>query len=74
MNKCSHLPEFLSALSIVLLMLDMLTGVRWNLRVVLIYISLMAKDVAHFFKCFSVICVSYLENSLLSVKMGNNCL
>ena len=30
-----------------------LTGVRWNLRVVLICISLVAKDVEHFLRCFS---------------------
>jgi hypothetical protein len=37
------------------LFLDILTGMRWNLRVVLICISLMTKDVEHFFRCFSVI-------------------
>jgi hypothetical protein len=40
-------PEFL--------ILAILTGLRWNLRVVFIYISLMIKDVEHFFMCFSAI-------------------
>ena len=37
-----------------------------NLRVILICISLMTKDVEHFFGCFSTIWVSSVENSLLS--------
>jgi hypothetical protein len=40
-------PEFL--------ILAILTGVKWNLRVVLICISLMIKDADHFFRCFSAI-------------------
>jgi hypothetical protein len=40
-------PEFL--------ILTILTGMRWNLRVVLICISLMTKDVEHFSRCFLAI-------------------
>ena len=43
-----------------------LTAVRWNLRVVLICISLMTKDVEHFFRCFSAIQNFSVENSLFS--------
>jgi len=51
-------PEFL--------ILVILTGVMWNLRVVLICISLMTKDVQHFFRSFSAIPHSSPENSLFS--------
>ena len=43
-----------------------LTGVRLNLRVVMICISLMTKDVEHFFGCFSVIRYCLVENSLFN--------
>jgi hypothetical protein len=59
-HPCQHLllPEFV--------ILAILTGVRWNLRVILICISLMIKDVEHFFRCFSAIRYSSGENSLFS--------
>jgi hypothetical protein len=51
-------PEFL--------ILAIPTGVRWNLRVVLICIFLMIKDVEHFFRFFSAIQYSSVENCLFS--------
>jgi hypothetical protein len=59
-HPCQHLlsPEFL--------ILAILTGVRWNLRVVLICISLITKGIELFFRCFSAIQYSSVENSLFN--------
>jgi hypothetical protein len=43
-HPCQHL--------LVVFLMTILTGVRLNLSVVLIYISLMARDGEHFFMCF----------------------
>jgi hypothetical protein len=51
-------PEFL--------ILVILTGVRWNIRVVLICISLMTKGVEHFFRFFLTNPVYSVENSMFS--------
>jgi hypothetical protein len=59
-----HLHQHL--LSSEFLILAILTGMRWNLRVVFICISLMTKDVEHFFGCFSAVQVSSIKNSLFS--------
>jgi hypothetical protein len=49
-----------------LLILAILTGMRWNLRVVLICIFLVTNDVEFIFRCFSAIHYSTVENSLFS--------
>jgi hypothetical protein len=50
----------------VFLMVAILTGVRWNLIVVLISISFMARDGEHFFMCVFNIWISSFEKVLFS--------
>jgi hypothetical protein len=57
LHLCQHLMSF------EFLILAILTGVRWNQRVVFTWISMMMKGVEHFFRCFSATRESSVENS-----------
>jgi hypothetical protein len=59
-HLCQHL------LVVVFLMTAILIEVRWNLSVVLICMSFMAKDGEHFFMCFLAIWISSFKKVLFS--------
>jgi hypothetical protein len=47
-------------------MIAFLTGVRWNLSVILICISFITRDGEHFFMCFLAIWIYFFEYILFS--------
>jgi hypothetical protein len=53
-------------LLVVFLMIAILTGVKWNLNVVLICISFVARAVEHFFHVFLTVWTSSFEKVLFS--------
>jgi hypothetical protein len=55
-HSCQHLLLF------VFLMVAILRGVRWNLNMVLIWVSFMARDGEHLFMCFLAIGLLLLQN------------
>jgi hypothetical protein len=61
------LPYYLQhLLLLVFLMVAILTGVKWNFSVALVYISFMARYGEHFFMCFLAIWISSFEKVLFS--------
>ena len=66
MEACSACSTLLPACAVLeFFILAILIGVRWSLRAISICISLITKNVEHFFKCFSDIQDSFVENSLV---------
>jgi hypothetical protein len=53
------------------LVIAILIRVRWNLKVILIHISFIVKDIEHFFMYLLTICISFSENCMFSCPFIN---